>query len=261
MEGDASIPQPGERQPPGRVFVVLPAYNEEGALHQLLSRIDRTLSSAGLRYEIVLVDDGSSDGTRGVADELSRHMPIRVVSHGSNQGLGAAVRDGLREAVAACHDRDVVVVMDADDTHTPVLIPEMTRKIQDGADVVIASREKLGAQVRGVPAGRRLLSWVGNRLFRLFLPIRGVRDYTCGYRAYRGMALRRAFGRYGGAFIDQEGFQSTVDILLKLRRLDLVFTEVPLTLRYDRKRGPSKMKVGRTIYKTLRLMLLRRLGA
>jgi dolichol-phosphate mannosyltransferase len=65
------------------------------------------------------------------------------------------------------------------------------------------------------------------------MPIRGVRDYTCGYRAYRGRVLRQAFQRYGDDFINQEGFQCMVDILLKLRKMDVIFGEVPLILRYD----------------------------
>jgi dolichol-phosphate mannosyltransferase len=91
-------------------------------------------------------------------------------------------------------------------------------------------------------------------------PIHGVRDYTCGFRAYRCRLLREAFRRYGDDFVDRRGFECMVDILLKLHRLGATFAEVPLTLRYDRKGGASKMRVARTVADTLRLMLRRRLG-
>jgi dolichol-phosphate mannosyltransferase len=112
-----------------------------------------------------------------------------------------------------------------------------------------------------VPFYREMLSLAGRLAFRVTFPIRGVRDYTCGYRAYRAMALQAGVARYGQAMFDQQGFQCIVDILLKLRPLDLTFTEVPMILRYDLKQGASKMRVARTIKSTLGLMLKRRFGS
>jgi dolichol-phosphate mannosyltransferase len=111
-----------------------------------------------------------------------------------------------------------------------------------------------------VPLGRRFLSYTASLLFRIVFPIKGVRDFTCGYRAYRASVLRQALSRYRREFVNQEGFQCMVDILLKLSRMHLRFEEVPIVLRYDRKGGKSKMKVVRTIYTTLTLLLKRRLG-
>ena len=85
-----------------------------------------------------------------------------------------------------------------------------------------------------------------------------MRDFTCGYRAYRASVLKAAFERYGDRFIDQEGFQAMVDIILRLRRMDVVFGEVPFILRYDRKLGDSKMNVKSTVAKTLKLIWKRR---
>jgi dolichol-phosphate mannosyltransferase len=85
-----------------------------------------------------------------------------------------------------------------------------------------------------------------------------VTDFTCGYRAYRAEALQQAYGAYGDTFVDQDGFQCMVDVLLKLRRLPLIFGEVPMILRYDLKRGSSKMRLTRTALKTLRLLWQRR---
>ena len=97
-------------------------------------------------------------------------------------------------------------------------------------------------------------------MMRLAFPIPGVRDYTCGYRAYRGDALAGAIRAYGDSFVDQEGFQCMVDILLKMRRMpNLVFGEVPLILRYDMKRGESKMRLVRTARKTLGLLAHRKM--
>jgi dolichol-phosphate mannosyltransferase len=116
------------------------------------------------------------------------------------------------------------------------------------------------SRVVGLSAWRTFLSWAAGVLFRVTFPITGVRDYTCGYRAYEARLLRTAFDRWGDEFIDQPGFSCMVDILLKLSTLKPVAVEVPLLLRYDRKPGKSKMNVGRTITQTLALMVRRRLG-
>src|SRR6185503_19717062 len=138
------------------------------------------------------------------------------------------------------------------------LIPQMMARVAAGADVVIASRYEPGARTLGVPAHRRVLSGAASLLFRLVLPIDGMRDFTCGYRASRASVLKAAMRDFGDRFVDQQGFQSMVDVLLKLRGRGLTFAEVPLVLRYDAKAGASKMKVGATIGGTLLLLGRRR---
>jgi dolichol-phosphate mannosyltransferase len=265
LSGPPVMSRPAGEAPPWRtaaprVLVVLPAYNEERDLGPLLQRLDQSMHEDGLPYQIIVVDDGSQDGTARVAADYARYMPVQVEQHQVNQGLGATIRDGLRVAVSLAIDNDVIVVMDADNTHTPGLIRNMVRVIHEGADVVIASRYQPGSYIRGVPRHRKLLSLGARVLFQLVFPIPGIRDYTCGYRAYRASVLAEAFRRYGDDFVNQEGFQCMVDILIKLRRMDLILREVPLILRYDLKGGASKMQVAQTIRRTLALMVRRSLG-
>jgi len=238
--------------------IVLPAFNEEKDLGHLLERIEEAMYEIRLPYELVIVDDGSSDDTPGVIARWAETMPIRSIRHEVNQGLGVTIRDGLRLACELSDPRDVIVTLDADNSHTPELILRLVRLIREGHDVVIASRFRPGSSVRGVPLSRRFLSRVAGLLFRVTFPIKGVRDYTCGYRAYRAGVLQKVTSD-DPTFFDQSGFQVMVDILLKLRRdKDLVFGEAPLILRYDLKRGASKMDVGDTIAATLKLMVRRR---
>jgi dolichol-phosphate mannosyltransferase len=107
---------------------------------------------------------------------------------------------------------------------------------------------------------RRFASRAASLLMRALFPTPGVSDYTCGYRAYRAEALQQAYGQYGDTLVDQDGFQCMVDILLKLRKLPLIFGEVPLILRYDLKRGQSKMRMMKTSVNTLALLWRRKLG-
>lgn len=243
-----------------RAHVVLPAYNEEAAIGRVLDRIDETLRAAGIGHEIIVVDDGSRDGTARAVEERAARGTVRLERHATNLGLGPTLRDGLLAAARAAADGDVVVTLDADDTQPPELIPAMMERIAAGADVVIASRYEDGARTLGVPWHRRALSRAGSLLFRMALPIPGVRDFTCGYRAYRASVLKAAIQAYGDRFVDQQGFQSMVDVLLKLRGRGLTFAEVPLVLRYDVKHGASKMNVASTIVRTLMLVLRRRRG-
>ena len=209
---------------------------------------------------MIVVDDGSRDATALVASKATFVMPIELVEHRVNRGLAAALRTGLTAALDRCGPDDVIVTMDADNTHPPQLIPGMMAKIAQGFDVVIASRFQPGAKVHGVPRSRQLYSVGARFLFQAMFPIRGVRDYTCGYRAYRATALRQAVQMYGDQLISETGFSCMADLLLKLQRLPLRMAEVPLELHYERRGTGSKMHVARTIRETMSLLVRRRFG-
>ncbi len=165
-----------------KVFVVLPAYNEEEALPRLLTKLAPLYAEAGLVGQIVVVDDGSRDRTAEVAGSWG--SPVELVAHPRNLGLGAAIRTGLTHAARWAADDDVIVTMDADDTHIPGLIPRMIATLGEGYDLVIASRYQPGSRTLGVSFRRQFLSWGAGLLFRIVLPMAGVRDYTSGFRAY-----------------------------------------------------------------------------
>jgi dolichol-phosphate mannosyltransferase len=248
-------PQSPERP---RVMIVLPAFNEEESLPPLLDALHRALDGV-LDYLVVVVDDGSSDNTAMIASNASFRMPVLLVRHDKNAGLAAAIRTGFTVAVREAGPDDVIVTMDADNTQPPGLMPRMLTAISEGHDVVIASRYRTGSRVLGVPLHRNLMSLGARLLFTVSFPIRGVRDYTCGYRAYRAAVIARALADYGDRFVTEKGFSCMVDVLLKLRSQPLVFGEVPMILRYDQKGGASKMKVAKTAVQTLSLIARRRL--
>jgi dolichol-phosphate mannosyltransferase len=236
--------------------VVLPAYNEAKDLPELLERIGRTMSAYGRPYRIVVVDDGSADDTALVAREAARRLPVRLVRHETNGGLGRALRTGL---LTALRDGGVIVTMDADNSHDPELIPLMVERIEQGYDVVVASRFQEGGRELGVALHRRVLSHAASSLLRRAFPLGGVRDYSSGYRAYRADWLARLVEEYGeDAFIEEAGFACMVEALLKVGVRGARIAEVPLVLRYDRKQGASKMRVVRTVRRYASLVRRRR---
>lgn len=240
--------------------MALPAYNEQEALPELLERIGEAFADSNLPYEVIIVDDGSSDDTAKIAAQMSFQMPVHLVQHEVNQGLGTTLRDGLREAVDRAGERDIIITMDADNTHPPGLIDRMVRMVHEGCDVVIASRFQPGARVVGVPIERHFLSVGARALFTLLFPTKGVRDYTSGYRAYKAGAIRAGFAEHGDDFVGETGFSCMADVLLKLRKQGCLFGEAPLRLRYDQKGGVSKMRVMHTIWLTLKMLGRHRVG-
>jgi dolichol-phosphate mannosyltransferase len=249
--------RPGSRRPdaPARkVYYVLPAYNEAASLPRLLPRIKTAMEKQGFAYEVVVVNDGSADDTLRVAKHHATLMPVTIVDHVRNRGLGEAMKSGLTKATELARPEDVIVTMDADNTHPPELVATMVNRIDEGYELVVASRFVPGARQIGLRMHRRMLSRGAGTLLKIVFPVSGVSDYSCGFRAYSGAILRRSIEVYGEAFIEEQGFSCFVDLLLKLRRLGVRACQVPLVLRYDFKEGRSKMPIKRTILRYVRLI-------
>jgi dolichol-phosphate mannosyltransferase len=236
------------------VVLVLPAFNEEGNLALVLDACSRATESIGRLLRVVLVDDGSTDQTAMIARAWRSRLPLELIVHEVNQGLGATIHDGLKRAAEMAEPGDAIVTMDADNTQPASLIPQMLEALEAGNDLVIASRFRPGAQVIGLSTFRRGLTIVSSFLYRLILPIPGVRDYTCGFRVYRASLLQNAFACYNGRFVTEAGFACMAEILVKLRPLSPVIGEVPMVLRYDLKKGASKMPVAGTVRRSLNLL-------
>ena len=136
---------------------------------------------------------------------------------------------------------------------------EMARRVAGGeADIVIASRYRRGSRQVGVPFMRRVYSYGARWIFKLFLNLHGVRDYTCGYRAYRAGLMRRAMEEFGEGLITRGGFACNDELICHLAAYGPTVREVPFILRYDLKKGESKLELGTTISETLKMLLEQR---
>jgi dolichol-phosphate mannosyltransferase len=227
------------------ISVVLPAYNEQKDLPQLLRRLDIALKKLSRPYHVVVVDDGSSDSTAAIATEAAWTMPVHLVCHPRNLGLGRAIQTGLTEARKF---GGIVVTMDADNSHDPAYIADMIAEFESkDVDLVICSRYQKGSRVVGLNAFRRFLSFGCFMTMKSLLPYRNVRDYSTGFRAYDAAILDRLVARYGDRMVEQSGFACMLELIAKLRTVGAQVIEIPYTLRYDQKQGASKLRLFRTL--------------
>lgn len=225
------------------IHILLPAYNEEAALAPMMEKIARVMLQMGASYRVVVVDDGSKDATGAILRKLSQQYPLHALTHKYNRGLGETARDGFEFIAETAHSSDIIVRMDCDDTHDPSYIPAMVAKLREGNEVVTTSRYVKGGGQIGLDWYRRTISRCANLLLKSVFNIKGLKEYTCGYRAYRVSLIQDAIAIFGNRFIDLKGlgFTGTIEKLVKCRMMGANVAEVPFVLRYDRKQSVSKV--------------------
>ncbi|MBI4369643.1 MAG: glycosyltransferase [Elusimicrobia bacterium] len=227
------------------IYIVILAYNEAGGIGQLLESVSGVLSKADEPCRLVVVNDGSKDGTSEIVEDMKKILPIDHLTHPTNLGVAKAFDTGLRHAASAARRDDVIVTMEGDRTNAPETLLAMAGLLRrEALDVVCASRYAKGGAYVAFPPLRHFLSLGANFLTRLFFQVPGVRDYTIFFRAYRASIIQEALTHYNEQFIERRGFCSNAEILLKLSKTKrLRCGEVPLIYRYDLKKGRSKMKI------------------
>jgi dolichol-phosphate mannosyltransferase len=235
-----------------RCFIVLPCFNEEVNIKQLVHSLDEVLRRK-IPYRIIAVNDGSRDRTGEFLKDLSTDYPVEIVEHPANLGLGAALRTGLLAASEEAFDDDVVVTMDSDNTHDPKDVLGMLDAIVK-ADVVVGSRYAEGGVQLNVPVHRVLLSRMINLMVSKVFQLPS-RDNTSGFRCFRVSLLKRIYGVFGDRIIESDGFVSSLELLLKAVYSGGVVTEVPILLDYGKKGGSSKMRLFSTVFTYLALLL------
>lgn len=232
-----------------QIVVGLPAYNEEASLARLLERIIAVKKKYRGQLDILVVNDGSSDRTPEILRQFKEQYAfVDYIDHPVNMGLGRAINTVLHAVVSRYPGDAVLITMDADNTHNPEIIPAMAAKLRhDNLDIVIASRFAKGGQEIGLSAIRKVYSR-GARLFcKTLFPIANVRDYSCGFRAYRIAYLHDVMAAYQGGLVSSSGFECMVEILARCGKYGVHAAEYPLVLEYNLKEGASKMRVARTI--------------
>lgn len=230
------------------VAVVVPALNEAGKIGRVLDKLPRDG-----RFEAIVVDDGSSDGT---GDEARGHGAAVVLRHDVRAGVGAAIRDGFLEGKA--RGRPWLALVSGDDQHEPAeLAVALDHALASGADYVQGSRWRPGGRIIGSTGGRGL----GTRLYSLafsMLAGRQVTDATNGFRVFRSAILDDPTIRLGQSWLDSYDLEPY--LLFKAIRRGYRVVEHPVTVRYHRDEAYTKMRGLRDWWRLFRPALLLRLG-
>ena len=213
-----------------RPLVVIPTYNESENIERMLHRITECLPEAG----VLVVDDGSPDGTADLVKALEAELPnVHLLSRTEKAGLGSAYRAGFAWGLERGYD--ACIEIDADFSHDPAALPTLVAPLEHGFDVAIGSRYIEGGSIPNWAWHRHLLSRGGNAYASAVLGL-GVADSTAGYRAYSARILRQLdLDR-----IRAEGYGFQIEMTYRARQHGAAITEVPISF-VDRAAGESKM--------------------
>ncbi len=237
---------------------VIPAYNEVENIPRLLADLAPVAREHGAR--VIVVDDGSTDGTAEVVREHSRDMHLAIVTHTVNRGLGTAINTGIRAALGESSDDDAIVTLEADTTSDLSDLPRMLELFDRGADVVLASVYAPGGKIIGVAGWRLAASKAVSNTFRVLGGLREMHTLSSLYRVYRAGTLRRAADTYGYLLVREPGFAANVELLLKLYNAGAEIAEVPTVNDWTTRMGESKMQLKPTVLAYFRVMAAHLVG-
>ena len=213
-----------------RILIVTPTYNEMDNLETFLEGVFKVVPEA----HVLVVDDNSPDGTGALADRLAADdARVKVMHRPGKLGLGSAYLDAFRWGIE--HGYELFFEMDTDLSHDPKYLPEFLNAVQQGADVVIGSRNIKGGGVEGWGPGRHFLSKGGSLYSRMILGVR-VRDLTSGYKAFK----REVLEALDLDAVGSEGYSFQVELTYRALRQGFRVAEVPIVF-VDRRAGQSRM--------------------
>jgi dolichol-phosphate mannosyltransferase len=216
--------------PPVRPLVVIPTYNESENIERILRRIRECLPSAG----VLVVDDGSPDGTGDLVKAMTAELPdLHLLARNEKSGLGSAYRAGFAWGLE--HGYDACIEIDADFSHDPAALPTLVAPLSEGYDVAIGSRYIEGGSIPNWAWHRHLLSRGGNLYASAVLGL-GVADSTAGFRCYSARILREL--DLGSVRAEGYGFQ--IEMTYRAKQHGARIREVPISF-VDREAGESKM--------------------
>jgi dolichol-phosphate mannosyltransferase len=232
-----------------RLFIVVPVYNEAPnipTLFRAFTALEEELRSRfAIRY--VLVDDGSQDGTVDLAHREKGDLELEVLSHAANKGPGVAFATGFTYLAAQISEGDWVITMEGDNTSRHELIKQMLVRANEGFDAVFASPYLYGGGITQTSFIRKLLSSGANLVVKDLLDIQGILTVSSFFRLYRARTLLRLQRAFGPGIVERRGFESMVEMVMKMTMLRITISEVAMVLDSSRRQGKSKMKLMRTV--------------
>ncbi|MBI4250196.1 glycosyltransferase family 2 protein [Candidatus Uhrbacteria bacterium] len=223
------------------ISFILPAYNEENAIKHTVTSIAEYCDAKQYPYEIIIIDDGSTDGTYRLAGEITgKNASVKALRHTSNRGKGAAVRTGMAAAQG-----DILLFLDADGSTNVSELDSFFPYLKENYDVVIGSRYLPESTIgKKQPHLRVVIGRIGNLLIQLLL-LPGVADTQCGCKVFSRKAAQQIFSRQT---IDGWGFDMEILAIARLQGLQV--KEVPISW-FDATNRASRFRPMKDMLRTL----------
>jgi dolichol-phosphate mannosyltransferase len=213
-----------------KALIIVPTYNEAENVREIADRLLEALPPA----DVLFVDDNSPDGTGAIIDEMAKESPrVHVLHRAGKLGLGTAYIEGFAWGLA--REYEYLFEMDADGSHDPKYLPQMLALAEDGADIVVGSRNVPGGGTVNWGVGRKLLSKGGSFYARTILGI-DVRDVTAGFVCWR----RHVLESLDLSGIDSNGYSFQIEMKYRALQQGFHIVETPIIF-VDRRVGQSKM--------------------
>jgi dolichol-phosphate mannosyltransferase len=240
---------------PCSLYVLVPMLNEGPNLATFIASMRQMASKLPplITARVLIVDDGSTDGTGETASRLAAGLDLTVLRHDRTRGPGCAFATGFAHIAPIVSGDDYVATMEGDNTSRLELLTTMFVRMREGYDVILASPYLYGGAIEHTTTWRVILSRIANVFVKEVLGLTGIATVSSFYRLYRGSVVLDLQRCYGRGIVERAGFECMVELLLKMVYLRTTISEVPLTLDTSLRAGTSKMRVLRTIWGYLRL--------
>jgi glycosyltransferase involved in cell wall biosynthesis len=223
------------------IYVCIPSYNEGPTVGLLLWKIRQVFAGFPREYQLLVLDDGSTDTTAEALEPYSRVLPLTVLRHPERRGYAASVEALLRKAVELTDrpKRDAAILMHADFTHNPQTLPDLVRRVDSGADVVVAE-----GRIDGEPSkAQRLLRRYAPLLLRGVVSVPGVKDVVSGYAIFRLVVLRNALRSQPGSLLVSDDWAANAELLWRTSRYARRVEALPSTERHDLRGRDSRVNI------------------
>jgi dolichol-phosphate mannosyltransferase len=222
------------------IYVCIPSRDEAPTVGLLLWKIRQVFAAFPREYHLLVLDDGSADTTAEVLEPYARVLPLTVIRGAEPQGYAASVEELLRKAVELTDrpKRDAAILMHADFAHNPQVLPDLVRRIESGADLVVAE-----GRLEGEPSrSHRLLRRHAPTLLRGVVSLPSIKDLVSGFAAIRLVALRNAIRSQGDRLLHTDGWAANAELYWRTARYARRVETVPSVERHDLRPRPSRLR-------------------